>query len=286
MLLINVKKCISVTGLTVMLGLSCLTGCVMTDSSGQEPSEITTTEEELTGAEQTQSQQKVYPPSTEEEILNMSDEKLEEYGMLQLDWKIVDVRTPDRKGEDFGLRKEDGYEQLWRRADRSASNYDEALGICRETWEDHLKSSYHNIRLAGENDEYWLFASDYYYDDAFSFRITLMVYKKSYYDEETGTAYFELNEENIRHFFAYRSTQAEDDVQTCFGEFITEDDEGFVFHSYSIHICYGDYGINDEVILTGSEMRIYRNGKIENMGAFLRRELELPSHRLDDTLLD
>lgn len=50
--------------------------------------------------------------------------------------------------------------------------------------------------------------------------------------------------------------------------------------------CLTGCGINDEVILTGSEMRIYRNGKIENMGAFLRRELELPSHRLDDTLLD
>ena len=112
-----------------------------------------------------------------------------------------------------------------------------------------------------------------------------MVYKKSYFDEETQTAYFDLNEENIRHFFAYRSTLAEDDPETCFGEFIVEDENGFYFRTYDIFVSFGDYGVNDTVVLVRYEWKISRDGKIERAETFGEmRELELPSHRLTDTL--
>ena len=227
------------------------------------------------------SSDKVRPPLNEEDILNMTDEDLIRYGMLEIDGLVEDVRVPNNKREEFGLGKE--YEQIFRRADRSASDYDEALAIIEETWEDRDKSSHKNIRLAGENDEIWLFACDYYYDGEFSFIFTTSVYKKDYYDEEKGIAYFDLNEENILHFFACRTVDADEDSKTCFGQFVIRDGDGYIFRQYDLWICYGDWGISDEVNLTGTEYKISENGKIEisDLDKF-HRKLYLPSQKLTD----
>ena len=221
------------------------------------------------------------PQYTEDEILNLSDEDLIDLGMILIEHGVEDVRKPNTKAADLNLGDE--YEQLWRHANCSASTYDEAFSILKEAWTDHGKNEYKNIRLAAETDEFWLFACDKYYDGKFDFVYTTSVYKMSYYDEENSIAYFDLNEENIRHFFAYEVTDANEDPDTCIGEYVTKTEYGYIFRRYYAYICYGDWGIKDHVILDRFEWKIYDSGKIEYVTpSGSHRDLELPSQKLSD----
>ena len=223
------------------------------------------------------------PQYTEEEILNMSDEDLIALGMIEMNNGVVDVRRPNTMAADLNLGKE--YEQLWRRASRSASSLEEANEVIKEEWKDNGGSEHRNIRLAAENDEFWLFACDSYYDGSFQFVFTTAVYKKSYYDKETSTAYFDLNEESIRHFFAYEVTDAADDNRTCIGEYVIKTENGYVFRRYLINISWGDYGVYDQVYLERMEWKIDQNGKIERvLSDDFMRNLNLPSARLSEEI--
>ena len=221
------------------------------------------------------------PQYTEEEILNMSDEDLIALGMIELDRGVEDVRRPNTMAADLNLGKE--YEQLWRRASRSASSLEEAWKVIKDEWQDNGGSEHRNIRFVTENDEFWLFACDITYNVNAEFVFTTAVYKKSYFDKESSTAYFDLNEESIRHFFAYEVTDAADDTRTCIGEYVTKTENGYIFRRYSIHICWGDWGVKDQVYLERIEWIIYQSGKIErNLSDDFRRNLDLPSQRLSD----
>ncbi len=221
------------------------------------------------------------PQYTEEEILNMSNEDLIALGMIEIEHGVEDVRRPNTMAADLNIGSE--YEQLWRRAGRSASSLEEATEIIKEEWKDMDGSEHRNIRFVTENDEFWLFACDFYYDGKFQFVFSTAVYKKSYFDNETSTAYFELNEESIRHFFAYQATDAAEDTRTCIGEYVINTENGYIFRRYLIHICYGDLGLKDQVYLQTMEWKIYENGKIESISPQDNgRVLDLPSQKLTD----
>ena len=222
------------------------------------------------------------PQYTEDEILNMSDEDLIAFGMILIEHGVEDVRRPNTKRADLNLGNE--YVQLWRHASRSASSYDEAFEVIKEEWENSSGNDHKNIRLVTENDEFWLFACDFYYDDEFYFVFTTSVYKKSYYDEENSIAYFDLNEESIRHFFAYETYEADEpSSDTVIGEYVIKTEYGYIFRRYIAHICYGDWGLKDQVILNRMEWKIYSNGKFEYVGSDeFERQLDLPSQKLTD----
>ena len=221
------------------------------------------------------------PQYTEEEILNLSDKDLIDLGMIKLDEGVEDVRRPNTMAADLNLGKE--YEQLWRRAGRSASSLEEAWKVIKDEWQDNGGSEHRNIRFVTENDEFWLFACDITYNVNAEFVFTTAVYKKSYFDKETSTAYFDLNEESIRHFFAYEVTDAVDDNRTCIGEYVIKTENGYIFRRYSIHICWGDWGVKDQVYLERMEWKIYQSGRIEyNSSDYFGRNLDLPSQRLTD----
>ena len=221
------------------------------------------------------------PKYTEDEILNMSDDDLIDFGMILIEDGVEDVRRPNTKASDLNLGDE--YVQLWRHASRSASSYEEAFAVITEEWEDRGASVHNNPRLAAETGEFWLFACDYYYDGEFQFVFTTTVYKMSYYDEENSFAYFDLNAESIRHFFAYRTTEISDSTVTCIGEYVIKTENGYIYRNYSAHICYGDWGLKDQVIISREEWKIHNNGKFEHIGSEgFYRELDLPSQKLTD----
>jgi len=163
-------------------------------------------------------------------------------------------------------------------AKKSASDYDEALSIATEEWQDDSDNKYTDIGFLGENDKFWLFKCTNYWRGEFNMIRTKAVYKKDYFDEETSTAFFELNDENIRTFFAYRSLDPIDQYETCIGEFVIKTDEGYIFRKYYMYICYGDYGVNDVVHLLRQEWKISNDGKVEmnRNSDFKERTLELP----------
>lgn len=222
------------------------------------------------------------PQYTEDEILNMSDEDLIAFGMILIEHGVEDVRRPNTKRADLNLGDE--YEQLWRHASRSASSYDEALEIIKEEWTSSGGNNHKNIRLVTETDEFWLFACDFYSDDKFDFVFTTSVYKKSYFDEENSFAYFDINEESIRHFLAYETYEADEpSTDTVIGEYVIKTEYGYIFRRYIAYICYGDWGLKDQVIIERMEWKIYSNGKFEYLGyGDFHRGLDLPSQKLTD----
>lgn len=264
----------AIIGLTMAI---LMTGCTSekkaSDTSADNLSESTS---------ESESKEMVRLDLTEEEILNMSDEDFTEYGLLLIDHRIEDVQTPNPQREEFDFRAEDGYRYPGKPAKRSASDYSEALLIAAEEWQDNSDNMYGEVILLGENDKFWLFKCVNYYRGEFNMICTKAVYKKDYYDEETATANFELNEENIRTFFAYRSREEIDRVETCIGEFIIKTDTGYVFRRYSMYICYGDFGINDEVNLTKEEWNISNDGKMHLISDGFGRSLELPVSSIGD----
>ena len=180
----------AIIGLTMAI---LMTGCTSekkaSDTSADNLSESTS---------ESESKEMVRLDLTEEEILNMSDEDFTEYGLLLIDHRIEDVQTPNPQREEFDFRAEDGYRYPGKPAKRSASDYSEALLIAAEEWQDNSDNMYGEVILLGENDKFWLFKCVNYYRGEFNMICTKAVYKKDYYDEETATANFELNEENIR----------------------------------------------------------------------------------------
>ena len=267
------KRIIEKAALSGLAAAILLTGC----TSEIKPSD--TTVEDTKGStvtSVTEVQEMVRLNLTEDQILNMSDEEFTEYGMLLIDYRIEDVQRPNPQRDEFGFSREAGYRYPGMPAERSASSYDEALSITIEEWQDNEYNTYKDIGLLGENDKFWLFKCTNYYRGEFNMILTKAVYKKDYFDEETSTAYFELNEENIRTFFAYRAYDVIDNTKTCIGEFVIKTDDGYIFRSYSMYICYGDYGINDEANLFREEWTISNDGKFTLTQAGNIRELELP----------
>jgi len=264
--------------LLCLIGAILMTGC----TPGQEAT-VSSKESTTSATLTTKKKEMVRPDLTEEEIINMSDEKLTELGLLLIEHQIEDVQTPNPQRKEFGFTREEGYRYAGMPAQRSASDYEEALNIAKEEWQDDLQNKYTDISLLGENDKFWLFKCTNYYGNEFNMICTAAVWKKDYYDEETSTAFFELNEENIRNFFAYRSYDQIDQGWTCIGEFVIKTDEGFIFRRYSMMICYGDYGINDEVSLSRSGWKISNDGKIEpSTSEGFGRSLELPVSSIGD----
>jgi hypothetical protein len=280
---------------TALLGLAAvilMTGCksvqtktdtsceITTQSSVSDPSETKTSEPESSETEtsETKAPAMVRLDLTEEEILDMSDEKLTEYGLLLIEYRIEDVQTPNPQRKEFGFTREEGYQYPGMPAKKSASDYDEALSIATEEWQDDSDNKYTDIGFLGGNDKFWLFKCTNYWRGEFNMIDTKAVYKKDYFDEETSTAFFELNDENIRTFFAYRSHDPIDQSETCIGEFVIKTDEGYVFRKYYMYICYGDYGVNDVVHLLRQEWMISNDGKVEmnRNSDFKERTLELP----------
>ena len=220
---------------------------------------------------------------TEDEIRNMSDEDFKEYGLLLIQDLIEDVQTRNPQREEFGFTHEEGYRYAGMPAGKSASDYDEALKIAGEEWQDNDLNQFTDIALLGENDKFWLFKCDNYYKGEFNLICTTVVYKKDYYDEKSRTAYFELNEENIRTFFAYRSPDPEDQYGAVIGEFVIRTDEGYVFRRYSLQITYGDHGLNDEANLYMYEAKISNEGKVDRLDyGDYRRSVTLPVSTIGD----
>lgn len=64
-------------------------------------------------------------------------------------------------------------------------------------------------------------------------------------------------------------------------------ENGYIFRRYLISICWGDYGLHDQIYLERREWRIYQSGKIEyNFSDNFTRVLDLPSQRLSDVYPD
>ena len=104
----------------------------------------------------------------------------------------------------------------------------------------------------------------------------------SYFDEERSIAYFDLNEESIRHFFAYETTEADESSDTCIGEYVIKTEDGYIFRRYIAFISYGDWGLKDQVVIRKEEWKIYSSGKFEYVTSGFERELNLPSQKLTD----
>lgn len=57
--------------------------------------------------------------------------------------------------------------------------------------------------------------------------------------------------------------------------------------NYHSDICWGDYGLHDQIYFERREWRIYQSGKIEyNFSDNFTRVLDLPSQRLSDVYPD
>lgn len=270
------RKMFERAALLGLIGAMLMTGC----KSGQKTPAVSVgddTDSSFSETSETEKKDMVRPDLTEEEILNMSDEKFTEYGMLLIDHRIEDVQTPNPQRNEFGFTRDEGYCFAGMPAERSASDYEEALIIAREEWQNNSDNTYKDISLLGENDKFWLFACPSYYRGEFNMICTKAVFKKDYFDEETAAAGFELTEENIRTFFAYRSYDEIDQPETCIGEFVINTETGYVFRRYYMYICYGDYGINDEANMLTREWNISNDGIIEPVRSNgYERRLKLP----------
>lgn len=207
----------------------------------------------------------VRPELTEEEILNMTDEDFWYYGDLAAEGFLIDVscRNPVRSNK--GITVSDGYRYVGRWADVSASDPNEAEDIARKWWDakENDDNTYGNVMEIDENDEYWLFRSQHSYRGQHDFYDTVMVYNKEYFDAETSTAKFTLDDDSIRHFFACRTPDNEQVSKTCIGEFVIPDGDGYVFRRYYIWISFGDWGLNDTAHMSVEEWHISGDGRVE-----------------------
>ena len=205
------------------------------------------------------------PDFTEDEILNMTDEQLAAIGKYAREQAVEDVSTPNPIRTEYGLNFEDGYYYVGRYAYASASNEDEAYEIAKEQWEtrESTVGYYDNITLIGYNNMFWLYSADFYYNDEYSFTDTMMVYDELYYDVETGIARFEPDLDNLQYFFSYQNMEDMISSEFCIGEYLDPDADTIIFRKYYIYVCYGDYGISDEVNLYYDEWTMESDGKIQ-----------------------
>ena len=218
----------------------------------------------------------VMPALSEDEILNMSDEDLWNYADLSARELLLQADTPNPTRSEFGISRAAGYRYVGRWAPASASDDEEALDIATAEWQDSPMNTYENLKLGGKNDEFWLFQCDNYYLGQMNMIDTRMVYNIDYYDAQNETVKFELNEENIRRFFAYRSMEIDIWAMTCLGEYVIDDGDGFTFRKYYINVGGGDWGMHDIAILDLEEWHISTDGKVEYIGETRLRESEIP----------
>ena len=215
----------------------------------------------------------IYVPNfTEDEILNMSDEQLATIGKYVRTQSVEDASTPNPLRTDYGLSFDDGYYYVGKYAYESASDEDMAMDIAMNQWytRESTVGYYDNFTLLDYNGQFWLFSADFYYNDEYNFTDTMIVYDKSYYDvttyygDETNTAKFELNEENLREFFSYQNMDELLSSEFCIGEYLYEEDDTWVFRKYYVWVCYGDYGMSDEVNLYYDEWTVDAEGNVEH----------------------
>ena len=259
-----------------------LIGCSSKESNAPEHTEKSLSEISVTPeneysdvaqhAEETKDEeQPITPELSEDDILNMPDEDLWNYADLAARGLLLGADTPNPTKSEFRIPYEVGW---W--APVSAADADEALKIVTAEWKGGPMLTYKNIELAGENDAFWFFRCDNYYNGLWNKVSTLMVYNIDYYDAKKETVKFELNEDNIRRFFAYRTNDINIWARVCLGEYVIDDGDGFTFRRYYVNVGGGDGGMHDTAILDLEEWHISADGKVEYIGETRLRESEIP----------
>ncbi len=228
----------------------------------------------------------VIPDFTEEEILHMTDEEILAYGELIKQHRLVSVEMPNYLIEEFGLdtyqvgEETRHYRDIGSPARKSADNYEEACMIVRNELKnrddytdlndylsrDNVRGLYYDdMRLLGENKELWIFSLEEYENQAYTGRVTEIVYKSSYYDEENHMTYFELSEESVRHFFLSRARRLPGN-EYCIGEYVNynEEDGGYYYNQY--YFAIGSFETEIEyydITLRCRKSRIMAEGLVE-----------------------
>ena len=227
----------------------------------------------------------VIPDFTEEEILHLTDEEILAYGELIKQHRLVSVEMPNYLIEEFWLDTYQVGEETRRYWDigrveiKSADTLDEAYEIVREDFynskytdlEEYLAGDneradfYDDIRLLGENDDLWIFMTERYWGGKYDTRLTIIVYKKDYYDEKNHMAYFELSEESVRRFFLSRAGRLPGN-EYCIGEYVNynEEDGGYYYNQY--YFAIGSFETEIEyydITLRCRKSRIMAEGLVE-----------------------
>ncbi len=199
----------------------------------------------------------VWPEFTEEEILNLTEEEILYYGELIKQGRLVSVEAPNYLIEEFGLDtyqvggETRRYFDVGRVARKSADTLDEAYEIVREEFYnskytdlegylagDNVSGYYDDIRVIGENDDLWIFKIEQYWGGKYDTRLTTIVYKKDYYEQENHVANFELSNESVRHFFLSRTSRLSGESY-CIGEYVNYidgDESRFYYAKYYLNI--------------------------------------------------
>ena len=186
--------------------------------------------------------------------------------------------------DEYNLNDKRLYCHIGEYAHKSAGNLNEAEQIVAEELSKELEmNTYYNIRLIGENNEYWLFLADHDYLGEFADVDVIIVFNKAYYDAESEKMNFALNEENIIHFFSVCNQEGMTGGESCIGEFVNRIGDDFEFCRYYITISYGDYGVYDYAHLGKKSWIIYQDGRVmrkENEPSYYReRKIIYPDGR-------
>ena len=197
---------------------------------------------------------------SEDDIINMDEIELRSLWKLAAEGILKDAATPNHLRDDYDLRFEDGYIGIGKFARVSAETEEEALEIAKKSWIQSTCISYDNISLIVETDEFWLYKADYSMNGTFKAIDTLIVYKKDYYDAALKTAFFELSDESIRHFFACQTVESVEPEMWCIGEYVDEDENGKRFSRYYLQITHDDN--TSAISIYETEYHINADGRI------------------------
>lgn len=180
---------------------------------------------------------------TEAEILNLSEEMLISLGQLVLCDKLDNQAVYYPFGEKIGVGNP--YEMSI--AQQSADGETSARQIAEAYYTPENDSYWFNDFLyIGETDLFWMYLSYYNNNNVKDKPRYCLVFNKEYFDYENSIFYGDLTEAGIKEFFSLYKVP---NIGTCIGNFVHEADTRFEYVSYYISICYGDYGLNDSVML-------------------------------------
>lgn len=193
---------------------------------------------------------------TESEILNLSEEMLISMGQLVLCDKLDNQAAYYPFGEKIGV--ENPYEMSI--AQQSADGEASARQIA-EAYYTPVNDSYwfNDFWYIGETDLFWMYLSYYNNNNVKDKPRYCLVFNKEYFDYENSILYGDLTEAGIKEFFSLYKVP---NVGICIGSFVHEDDTRFEYVSYYISICYGDYGLNDSVMLVKYCWNIDKNTQV------------------------
>ena len=250
------KRILKIVGMVVLL----LCGCSFTKGSeGGRQREVEVQPEQTAAPAATLAPQDyVVSDLTEEEILHLTDEEILAYGELIKQHRLVSVEEPNYLIEEFGLdtyqvgEETRNYRDIGVVARKSASTLDEAYEVANiefnncgrfSNLEEYLSGDnervhfYDDIRILAENDDLWIFMAEQYGSGEYIKRVTAIIYKRDYYDEETHTAYFDPSEESVRRFFISRARRLPIN-EYCIGEYVNynEEDGGYYYTQYYLSI--------------------------------------------------